>query len=415
MRQRRKTLPIIQGRHLVNKKLKELVAESHKENTAKAIKEMLDTSGLSLSDIGSIKKVAVTGRSIHDEDKGTERQTTTYQVVLSPSFEGGPGALIERGQIQEQIKRQKSKTKSSTPGGWETAVILPDIQIGYYDKSLDPNKVELEPIHDERAIAVAIAVIRDIKPSKIIMNGDNLDFADFGKYLNRIPFRNMVQPAIDRATELCRELRRAAPFAEIVWLEGNHEARLHKYLDNFASPTSGVTRGKDKHSKREKFPVNSVPFLCRMEDFDVDYLVGYPENAYFINTNLMVVHGHKVNSNGSTAAKYLNDAHQSLIYGHIHRIETLYRTRRSPNGPRTVMASSPGCLCRTDGAVPSTKSGSDHFGRPIVKGSEDWQQGLAIVQYQPFGVGNEWFNYEPMWIFDGRGILRGKEYVAESN
>ena len=394
------------------KKLKDLADEGRKENTIKAIKEMLDSSGLNLSEIGGIKKVAVTGRSVHDEEKGTDKQTTTYQVVLSPSFEGGPASVLERGEIQRQIKRQKSKTKKKQLGGWETAVVLPDIQIGYFDKSTDPSSVELEPIHDERAISIALQVIRDINPDQVIMNGDNLDFADFGKYLNRVPFRNMVQPAIDRATQLCKEIREAAPSAKIVWVEGHHEARLHKYLDNFASPTSGVTRGAIKGDKREPFPVNSVPFLCRMADYDVDYLVGYPENQYFVNSNLMVIHGHKGNSSGSTTTKYLNDAHQSVIYGHIHRVEYGYRTRRSPNGPRTVMAASPGCLCRTDGAVPSTLSGSDHFGRPLASGCENWQQGLAVVQYQPFGVGDEWFNYEPMWIFSGRGVFRGVEYTT---
>jgi predicted phosphodiesterase len=395
----------------VTKRLKDLVADNRKENTVKAIKEMLDSSGLDISDVGSISKVSVTGRAVVDED-GSEKQTTTYQVVLSPSFEGGPGSTLDRAQVQGQIKRQKAKTKKRALRDWEQAVILPDIQIGYFDKSTDPTKVELEPIHDEKAISVALQVIADLDPDQIVMNGDNLDFSDFGKYLNRVPFRNMVQPAIDRAAELCRELRQAAPRAKIIWLEGNHEARLHKYLDTYVSPTSGVTRGKLKGSDREPFPVNSVPFLCRMADFDVEYLVGYPENGYFLNSNLMVIHGHKVTSNGSTTTKYLNDAHQSVIYGHVHRVEYGYRTRRSPNGPRTVMAASPGCLCRTDGVVPSTNSGSDHFGRPLAIGSENWQQGLAVVQYQPCGVGGEWFNYEPMWIFSGRGIFRGTEYVA---
>jgi metallophosphoesterase superfamily enzyme len=394
------------------KNLKDLVKESRKQNTIKAIKDALDASGLDISDVGSISKIAVTGRSVHDEDKGTEKQTTTYQVVLSPAFQGGPGSVIERAEIQRQIKRQKSKTKRTHLKGWETAVILPDIQIGYYDKSIDPTRVELEPIHDETAISVALQVISDIQPDQIVMNGDNLDFAEFSKYLNRIPFRNMVQPAIDRAAELCKELREAAPEAKIVWIEGNHESRLHKYMDTFASAASGVTRGKLKTQNREDFPVNSVPFLCRMADFDVEYLVGYPESRYFLNSNLSIIHGHKVNSNGTTAAKYLNDAHQSVIYGHVHRMEYMYRTRRSPKGPRTVMAASPGCLCRTDGAVPSTNSGSDYFGRPLSIGGENWQQGLAIVQYQPFNEGDEWFNYEPMWIFNGRGILRGVEYLA---
>jgi hypothetical protein len=127
----------------------------------------------------------------------------------------------------------------------------------------------------------------------------------------------------------------------------------------------------------------------------------------------MVVHGDKVVSNNSTTKKYLDNERISVIYGHIHRNEVAYRTRATEDGPRTIMAASPGCLCRIDGAVPSAKSGRNDFGLPIYKGAENWQQGLAMVQYQPKGVGGEYFSYEPMWIFDGRGNFRGEEYKAD--
>jgi hypothetical protein len=140
-----------------------------------------------------------------------------------------------------------------------------------------------------------------------------------------------------------------------------------------------------------------------MDEFGVDYLPGYPESAHYINSNLMIVHGDKVVSNNSTTKKYLDNERISVIYGHIHRNELAYRTYRTDQGPRTIMAASPGCLCRVDGAVPSTKSGMDEFGRPLLQGAENWQQGLGIVTYQPYGQGNEWFNYEPMWIYEYSG------------
>jgi predicted phosphodiesterase len=212
---------------------------------------------------------------------------------------------------------------------------------------------------------------------------------------------------------LCAQVREAAPNAKITWIAGNHEARMARYIQTNAEAAFGITRGKSNDELREGWPVMSVPFLCRMDEFGVDYLPGYPESAHYLNSNLVVVHGDKVVSNNSTTKKYLDNERISVIYGHIHRNELAYRTYRTDQGPRTIMAASPGCLCRVDGAVPSTKSGMDEFGRPILQGAENWQQGLGIVTYQPFGSGNEWFNYEPMWIYNGRGILRGKEYVAE--
>ena len=338
---------------------------------------------------------------------------TRTAIQFSPTWDRGPDwPVIERAPSKGKIQRQKTKAKSSVPKGWEQAVILPDIQIGYFNSSLDPHQVQLEPIHDERAIAVALEVIRDVNPDQVVLVGDNLDLAEMGKFVTDAPFKAMIQPAIDRAAELCREVREAAPKAKISWIAGNHEYRMAKYIQLNAAAAFGITRGKLTDELRDGWPVLSVPYVCRMDDFDIEYLPGYPESYVSLNENLMVIHGDKVTSNGSTTTKYLNDAHISVIYGHIHRVEYAYRTRKSAKGPRTVMAASPGCLCRIDGAVPSVKSGADEFGRPLLKGVENWQNGLAVVQYQPPGVGEAHFNYEPMWIFDGHGFLRGKLYSA---
>lgn len=328
---------------------------------------------------------------------------------MSPKWDSGPEwPVVVRG---PKYNIPKSKTRIKKTKEWQTAVILPDIQMGYYKKSLELN-AELEPIHDEKAISIALKLIEEMNPDRVVMLGDNLDFAEFGKFLTAPTFKQLTQATVDRATLLCAQIRAAAPQAEITWIAGNHEARLSKYVQMNAEAAFGLTRGKLNEELRENWPVLSVPNLCRMDEFGIDYLPGYPESFLAINENLIIRHGDRVTSNGSTTTKYLNDAHKSVIYGHIHRVEVAYRTRISDAGPRTIMAASPGCLCRIDGAVPSTKSGADEFGRPLMQGAENWQQGLALIQYQPKGVGEEWFNYEQMWIYNGRGIFRGIEYAA---
>lgn len=402
----------------INSKLKEIKnsADQSKKKAAEtkvastfvnAVAEMLQRKGINPGEVGKINKVSFYQQVTKDE-AGDVVIHDLQAIQLSPSWDEGPEwPVIQQG---PKIQLQKSTTKVTRPKGWEEAVIIPDIQIGFYRKDLDGSV--LEPIHDEKAISLAIKLIEDVQPDQIVMVGDNLDFAELGKFLTSRPFQQMVQPAIDRATMLCAQLRAAAPKAKIHWIAGNHEARMAKYIQVNAIASHGLTAGRLPEESRAKWPVLSVPYLCRMDEFEINYLPGYPESFVSLNDNLMVVHGHKVTSNGSTTTKYLNDAHVSVIYGHIHRVETAYRTRLSKNGPRTVMAASPGCLCRIDGAVPSTKSGADEFGRPMMMGAENWQQGLAVVQYQPPGTGNEWFNYEPIWIYNGRGFFRGKEYVS---
>jgi len=383
--------------------------ESNSKKVLNDIAAMLERKGIDPSEVGNIQKVSLYQSVTKNPDTGEAIVHDLQAIQFSPSWETGPQwPVIQQG---PKIQLQKPRTKSGTPKQWETAVIVPDIQIGFYRKSID--SVELEPIHDESAIAVALAVIEEMNPDQVVMVGDNLDFAELGKYLTAAPFKQMLQASIDRATMLCAQMRAAAPNAKITWIAGNHEARMARYIQTNAEAAFGITRGKANDELREGWPVMSVPFLCRMDEFGVDYLPGYPESAHYLNSNLVVVHGDKVVSNNSTTKKYLDNERISVIYGHIHRNELAYRTYRTDQGPRTIMAASPGCLCRVDGAVPSTKSGMDEFGRPILQGAENWQQGLGVVTYQPFGSGNEWFNYEPMWIYKGRGILRGKEYVAE--
>jgi len=374
--------------------------------------DLLKRQNIDINEIGEITRVSLYQSLTKNEAGEAEiHDLTGMQFKFSPKWETGPTwPVMERAPKAGKLKRSKAAVKSSLPKGWETAVILPDIQIGYYNSSLDPHQVKLEPTHDERAIAVALAVIKDLNPDQVVMVGDNLDFSEFGKFVTSAPFKTMIQAAIDRASELCYEVRKAAPRAKISWIAGNHEYRMAKYIQLNAEAAFGITRGKLNGELRDDWPVMSVPYVTRMEDFDIEYHPGYPESYVSINENLMIIHGHKVNSSGSTTTKYMNDAHQSVIYGHIHRVEYAYKTRKSEKGPRTIMAASPGCLCRIDGAVPSTKSGMDEFGRPILRGIENWQQGLAVVQYQPPGVGEEHFNYEPMWIFDGQGWFRGKQY-----
>ena len=392
------------------------LAEKQKKNDSNSalaaqLAELIMKNNIDLDEIGNIQKVSIR-HNIGPDKNGFPQGKTTTSIQLSPKWDTGPEWPLITPAPRPAVQRQKTNTKPRTMKGWETAVIIPDIQFGFYKTGV-AHDAPLAAIHDDEAVSVALQVIKDVNPDQVVMVGDNLDFAEFGKYLTAPTFKQMIQPAIDRAAQFLEDLRIAAPNARITWIQGNHEKRLPMYIQSNAEAAFGITRGKTKQtSLRDNWPVLSLPVLLWMDDLEINYLSGYPEAAYYVNSNLRIVHGDKVVSNGSTTNKYLNTNSVSVIYGHIHRNELAYQTRETDQGPRTIMAASPGCLCRIDGAVPSVKSGLDEFGVPVLQGAENWQQGLGIVQYQPKGVGGEYFNYEPMWIFKGRGIFRGQEYVA---
>jgi len=374
-------------------------ARARKEKLLGRIADMLVAKDIDLDQIGDIKQVSLY-QTLTKDAEGEAEIHDLAAIQFSPSWEQGPAwPVITQGPAIKLPPSKDKTTKQKT--GYKTCVILPDIQIGYFRNKAG----ELEPTHDESAITVAIQFVADTKPDEIVLLGDNLDLPEMGKYLLYPSYQQTTQASIDRATTLCAEIRREAPSAKITWLAGNHEERMPKFLVTNASAAYGLRKGNTP----ESWPVLSVPYLCRMDDFDITYKPGYPAGDYWLNEKLRIIHGDRVKSSGSTANVYLNAEKTSVIYGHIHRIETAYKTREDYDGPKTIMAASPGCLARIDGAIPSTKGGVDLDGRPIRR-HENWQQGVAIIHYQ--NKGEHRFTYHCVPIYDGWAMYQGTEYSA---
>lgn len=362
------------------------------------IAELLNRNNIDVEEVGSIKRVSLY-QSLTKNDLGQAEVHDLMGIQFNPKWAEGPEwPVVQPGPA---IKLPVRKVMQSNAEGYKVAVILPDMQIGYY-RNADGS---LEPTHDEEALSISMAIIKKLRPDRIIMVGDNLDFPEFGKYRLSPAYAITTQASIDRATTLCAELRAAAPEAVIDWISGNHEERLVNFILDNAKVSFGLRRGNTPDS----WPCLSVPYLCRFNDYGVNYVAGYPAGQVWINQRLKVIHGNKVRSNGSTAHAYLNDSKVSVIYGHIHRREWAERSREDWDGAKTIMAASPGTLARCDGAVPSTKGGMDLDGRPMTI-VEDWQQGLAVVSYED-GEGAFW--YEQIPIHNKTAFFRGKVYCPE--
>lgn len=369
------------------------------------IAKLLEESGIDLAEVGRIDKVRIgdyqtTVKLRNDDGTETLQQVTNRadSLVITPSWETGPEWPVV--QQAEPCAVKVPPAKPAPTDGWHTAVILPDPQIGYrrYEDGT------LDPFHDEAAMAVALKLVKTLKPQLIVNLGDFLDFAQFGTFEQEPAFALTTQAGIDRGHRFLAEQRAAAPHADIRLLEGNHDRRLLKSIIKNAMAAFGLRRA----NAPESWPVLSVPHLLRLEELGVEYVEGYPAGVTWINDNVACIHGHKVRSAGSTAMAVVDDERVSTIFGHVHRIELQHKTRRTKDGPRFSFAATPGCLCRLDGAVPSTKSSTDSAGRPV--GSvENWQQGVAVVTYEP---GNGRFAYECAAIYDGELTFRGRRYEA---
>lgn len=296
----------------------------------------------------------------------------------------------------EVVKRVESvtlpKKEAKKPTAHKRAVILPDLQI---------------PYQDEGAVDVALQIVQDLKPDKIICVGDLLDLASFGRFAQRPEFASQTQEAVIYAHQLFVKLRKMCPTAEIAVLEGNHDKRMETNILNNAMHAYGLRRADDL----EGYPVMSVPYLCSFDKLDVEWVGGYPANRLWINDNLQVRHGQRVRSSGSTAKLVSDDERVSTIFGHTHRIETHYKTVNVRHGGKTSAAFSIGSLCKIDGSVPSAKGGTDLSGKTVTN-YEDWQNAVCVVNYED---GDGSFNVNTVYInsFDNyKATYNGKTYEA---
>jgi UDP-2,3-diacylglucosamine pyrophosphatase LpxH len=252
------------------------------------------------------------------------------------------------------------------------AYILPDTQI---------------PYHDPAATAIALQATYDAQPEQIILLGDYLDLAEQSKYAQEPEFARTTQIAVDVGHRILELLREGCPDSRIILLEGNHDKRLHDHVKTNAMGSYNIRRGNEPRS----WPVMSLPYLLFMEELQIEYVSGYPNNKHWINPLVKCVHGDKVRSNGSTAQAVNKADLASVIFGHVHRQEThdISVEYYDPNTRREKkvdkFAHTPGCLCRVDGTVPDGRNGRDYQSGEIVPKVNNWQQGFSSLLYDDKG------------------------------
>jgi predicted phosphodiesterase len=384
------------------------------------VADLLEKSGISLDQIGKVQSVRLSewqGLTKDGEGNAELHDLTGSSIVLSPSWDDGPAWPVVQQCKPTLIKPLVTKgsgpkvtlPNKATGKGWQTAVVLPDTQFGFWR---DIETGTLNPFHDERALAVTLKAIAELQPELVILLGDVLDMPEHSRFDQEPGFAMTTQAALDRAHMYLAEIRANAPSAEIRYIEGNHDRRLQLATIRNAKASFGL---RQANATPDSWPVLSVPFLLRLDELGIDYIPGYPAGITWINRNICCVHGSKVRSSGSTAAAVIDEERVSIVFGHVHRIEFQSKTRRvyaddvqgNIKGKHSF-AATPGCLCRIDGTVPSTKGSTDPFGKP-VPAVENWSQGFALVTYEP---GDGRFAYEPIAIYDGEAVMRGKVLVA---
>jgi hypothetical protein len=338
----------------------------------------------------------------------SRQMETRYRVEGGPTYStinewrrtGITGPVMQVEPQWEPIRQPDVLTIAATVprnarDGLSLAIKCADTQIGF--RRFDDGS--LEPFHDEQAMDLFIEVCRLYQPDKIQILGDFLDLPSQGRFAKEAAFARTTQMALDAGYKFLASLRAVCPSADMTIIEGNHDKRLQNFVEVNTVEAFGL-----KRAGLDELPVMSIPYLLRLEDLDITYIDAYPAASEWDNAYTRNIHGTRASSTGSTTSQYIREVPQINTWAaHTHRTEITYKTSVGQFGvAHEAYSANPGCLCRTDGAVPSVKGGihSDGSSARVV---EDWQQGFGF----------NWFDEEQSWpsvyrIRNGTTIIDGR-------
>ena len=241
-----------------------------------------------------------------------------------------------------------------------------------YEKSLFLSDLHI-PFEDNNAIKIVKNFASCFKPEYIFLAGDIIDFytiSTFDKDPERI---NNLQSDIDKTYQFLLELRSILPKSEIVYLEGNHENRLTRYLW--------------KHPEIANLRALTIENLLQLDSLNIKYKT-IRDTVLF--HKFLVEHGDIVRKHsGYTARGQMEKRGISGISGHTHRLGTHFHTDMS--GDHVWVEN--GCLCDRN--------------PEYVSGLPDWQQGWSVGYYKNDG---ERFSIEQVCITQEKAVYAGLEF-----
>ena len=113
---------------------KEKEQKQRKEKMFSAIAELLIEKQIDIEDVGNVEKVSIK-RSLSPDQNGVVQARTTTTIQLSPTWDTGPEwPVVKQGPAVKMPPIKPSVKKAST---FKTCVIVPDIQIGYFETKLN--------------------------------------------------------------------------------------------------------------------------------------------------------------------------------------------------------------------------------------------------------------------------------------
>lgn len=173
------------------------------------------------------------------------------------------------------------------------------------------------PFHDKPALRLVLDVIRDFKPDILVSNGDFVDCYSISRH-SKDPGRSKgLKAEFDQANVILDQLDALCPKARKIYLAGNHEDRLRRYVEEKAAELDGLL---------------DIPDQLRLKTRGWQY-VHYKDDVKIGKVFVT----HDVGSAGRyNVFKCLDTYQSSVVTGHTHRLS--YVVEGDAAGGRKVSA-----------------------------------------------------------------------------
>ena len=228
----------------------------------------------------------------------------TLRPAAEPKLEHVDGSRMEPGVKQDRYQKLHLPTR---PG--DRIVVISDSQI---------------PFHDAKSIEAVEHFLDDYQPNKLIWDGDMLDFWLLSRFDKNPARAHSVQDELDIGRRMQDRQANRHPSADKVWILGNHEDRLRRFL--WENPAIASLRALDHQS------------LFSADD--AFRVLGYGSQVQISNT--IIEHGGPVRGKSGYSARALFEKRgTSVIMGHTHRLSQA--SHRNALGQHAMIEN--GCLC----------------------------------------------------------------------
>lgn len=244
------------------------------------------------------------------------------------------------------------------------ALIIPDCHIPYEDK---------------RAYQLMLDIAFDQKIDEVVILGDYADFYDISSHPKEPGVGEKLIDEVAAVQERLMELRSMFPHAKIVYIEGNHEYRLGRFIRDKASEFFGLV---DTYT------------LLGLKTLNIEFVPYGPMQKYSVLGSSLIAKHEPLGGGVHCAYQSVLKARHSIIFGHTHRIQEHQIVSIDGENFRGIS-----CGWLGDETHPVMQYVKDHH---------QWAKGFSIFNLLEDGT---WFNHL-IHIINYKTVYNGKVYIG---